>query len=301
MWVAFAFGSAFFAGVVAILAKIGIRETPSNLATAIRTIVVLVLAWAMVAAVGSAPELMQIDARTLVLLVLSGLATGASWLCYFRALQIGPVNPVVAVDKSSIVLTVLLGIVVFGETANLGWRLLGITAIGVGTYLMVQWLPVTGEPGATGPPGTSSPPGTRVRRQWLVYAVLAAVFASLTTLLAKAGMAAVESNLGTAIRTVVVVAMAWIVVFATGEQRFVRRIPRRDLIFLLLSGLATGASWLCFFRALQTGPVSVVVPIDKLSIVVTVAFSYLVFRERLTRAGGLGLLLIVSGTMVMLI
>ena len=301
MWVAFAFGSAFFAGVVAILAKIGIRETPSNLATAIRTIVVLVLAWAMVAAVGSAPELMQIDARTLVLLVLSGLATGASWLCYFRALQIGPVNPVVAVDKSSIVLTVLLGIVVFGETANLGWRLLGITAIGVGTYLMVQWLPVTGEPGATGPPGTSSPPGTRVRRQWLVYAVLAAVFASLTTLLAKAGMAAVESNLGTAIRTVVVVAMAWIVVFATGEQRFVRRIPRRDLIFLLLSGLATGASWLCFFRALQTGPVSVVVPIDKLSIVVTVAYSYLVFRERLTRVGGLGLLLIVSGTMVMLI
>lgn len=289
MWVAFAFGSAFFAGVVAILAKIGIRETPSNLATGIRTIVVLVFAWVIVAAVGSAAELMQIDTRTLVLLVLSGLATGASWLCYFRALQIGPVNPVVAVDKSSIVLTVLLGIVVFGETANLASRLLGITAIGVGTYLMVQWLPAAGEPGA------------RVRRQWLVYAVLAAVFASLTTLLAKAGMVAVESNLGTAIRTVVVVAMAWIVVFATGEQRFVRQIPRRDLVFLLLSGVATGASWLCFFRALQTGPVSVVVPIDKLSIVVTVAFSYLMFRERLTRVGGLGLLLIVSGTMVMLI
>lgn len=291
MWVTFAFGSAFFAGIVAILAKIGIRETPSNLATAIRTVVVLVFAWVMVAAVGSAPGLMQIDGRTLVLLVLSGLATGASWLCYFRALQIGPVNPVVAVDKSSIVLTVLLGIVVFGETTNLGLRLLGITAIGLGTYLMVQWQPATGQ----------ARQGAQPRREWLVYAVLAAVFASLTTLLAKAGMTEVESNLGTAIRTVVVVVMAWIVVFVTGEQRFVGRIPRRDLVFLMLSGVATGASWLCFFRALQTGPVSVVVPIDKLSIVVTVVFSYLVFRERLSRIGGVGLALIVAGTMVMLL
>ena len=291
MWVTFAFGSAFFAGIVAILAKIGIRETPSNLATAIRTIVVLVFACVMVAAVGSAPGLMQIDGRTLVLLVLSGLATGASWLCYFRALQIGPVNPVVAVDKSSIVLTVLLGILIFGETTNLGLRLLGITAIGIGTYLMVQWQPATGQ----------ARQGAQPRREWLVYAVLAAVFASLTTLLAKAGMTEVESNLGTAIRTVVVVVMAWIVVFVTREQRFVGRIPRRDLVFLLLSGVATGASWLCFFRALQTGPVSVVVPIDKLSIVVTVVFSYLVFRERLSRIGGVGLLLIVAGTMVMLL
>lgn len=289
MWVAFAFGSAFFAGVVAILAKVGIRGTPSNLATAIRTVVVLVFAWAMVVAVGSASSLGQIDARTLALLVLSGLATGASWLCYFRALQIGPVNPVVAVDKSSIVLTVVLGILVFGETASLGVRLLGITAIGAGTYLMVQWQPAQDRT------------GERARRDWLVYALLSAVFASLTTLLAKAGMSEVESNLGTAIRTVVVVAMAWIVVFATGEQRFVRRIPRRDLIFLVLSGIATGASWLCFFRALQTGPVSVVVPIDKLSIVVTVAFSYLVFRERLSRLGGLGLVLIVAGTLIMLL
>lgn len=291
MWVTFAFGSAFFAGVVAILAKIGIRETPSNLATAIRTVIVLVFAWLIVAAVGSAPELMDIDARTLALLVLSGLATGASWLCYFRALQIGPVNPVVAVDKSSIVMTVLLGIVFFGETNNLALRLVGITAIGVGTYLMVQWQPARGRPR----------PGAITRRDWLVYAVLAAVFASLTTLLAKAGMAEVESNLGTAIRTVVVVAMAWIVVFATGEQRFVRRIRGRDLTFLLLSGVATGASWLCFFRALQTGPVSVVVPIDKLSMAVTVAFSFLVFGERLTRLGGLGLFLIVAGTMLMLL
>ena len=289
MWVTFAFGSAFFAGVVAILAKIGIRDTPSNLATAIRTVVVLVFAWAMVMVVGSAPSVASIDGPTLALLVASGLATGASWLCYFRALQTGPVNPVVAVDKSSIVLTVVLGIVIFEETDNLWVRLLGISAIGVGTYMMVHWLPA------------QNPAGEQTSRSWLAYAVLAAVFASLTTVFAKAGMADVESNLGTAIRTVVVVAMAWIVVFVTGEQRFVRRIPRRDLTFLLLSGVATGASWLCFFRALQTGPVSVVVPIDKLSIVVTVAFSYLVFKERLTRVGGLGLFLIVAGTLVMLI
>lgn len=289
MWVTFAFGSAFFAGVVAILAKIGIRETPSNLATAIRTLVVLVFAWLMVLVVGSAGELRQIDGRTLALLVLSGLATGASWLFYFRALQLGPVNPVVAVDKSSIVLTVVLGIIVFGETDNVWFRLIGITAIGAGTYLMVQWQPATVQPVKRSP------------RSWLVYAVLAAVFASLTTLLAKPGMADVESNLGTAIRTVVVVAMAWIVVLVTGEQRHIRKIPRRDVKYLLLSGVATGASWLCFFRALQTGPVSVVVPIDKLSIVVTVVFSFLVFRERLTRIGLIGLVLICSGTIVILL
>lgn len=289
MWIAFAFGSAFFAGLVAILAKVGIRETPSNLATAIRTVVVLVFAWAMVLVVGSARSLPTIDTRTMAMLVLSGVATGASWLCYFRALQIGPVNPVVAIDKSSIVLTVLLGILLFGETTSLGARLAGITAIGAGTYLMVQWQPRPDRP--TG----------AAHRQWLVYAVLSAVFATVTTLLAAVGIATVESNLGTAIRTVVVLVMAWVVVFATGEQRFVRRIPGRDLLFLLLSGVATGASWLCFFRALQTGPVSVVVPIDKLSIVVTVAFSYLVFNERLSRAGVLGLLLIVVGTLAMLL
>lgn len=289
MWIAFAFGSAFFAGLVAILAKVGIRETPSNLATAIRTVVVLVFAWAMALVVGSARSLPEIDARTMAMLVLSGVATGASWLCYFRALQIGPVNPVVAIDKSSIVLTVLLGILLFGETTSLGARLAGITAIGVGTYLMVQWQPRLDRPGGA------------AHREWLIYAVLAAVFATVTTLLAAVGIATVESNLGTAIRTVVVLVMAWLVVFATGEQRFVRRIPRRDLLFLLLSGVATGASWLCFFRALQTGPVSVVVPIDKLSIVVTVVFSYLVFNERLSRAGVLGLLLIVVGTLAMLL
>lgn len=287
MWVAFALGSAFFAGTVAILAKIGIRDTPSNLATAVRTMVVLVLAWAMVWVVGSGAEITALEAPTLLLLVLSGLATGASWLCFFRALQLGPVNPVVAVDKASIVLTVLLGMVVFGEVDHLGARLLGIGLIGVGTALMVTW---------RSPPGGSAP----ARRDWLIYAVLSAVFASLTTLLVKAGLADVDATLATAIRTVVVVLMAWLVVFVSGEQRRVRHLPRRDLTFLLLSGVATAASWLCFFRALQTGPVSVVVPLDRLSIVVTVAFAFLVFRERLSRLGVVGLVLIVGGTVVTL-
>lgn len=288
MWVAFALGSALFAGLVAILAKIGIRSTPSNLATAIRTIVVLVFAWSLVIVVGSAPGLGRLDGRTLVLLVLSGIATGGSWLCFFRALQVGPVTPVVAVDRSSIVLTVLLGIAVFGETANLGIRLLGIAVIGVGTLLMVL------TPSSGGAAHAAD-------RSWIGYAVLSAVFAAVTTLLAKAGLADVDANLATAIRTVVLVAMAWIVVLVSGELRAIRGIPRRDLLFLMLSGIATGASWLCFFQALQTGPVSVVVPIDKLSIVVTTVLAFLILRERTTRWGLVGLLLIVGGTMITLL
>lgn len=286
MWVVFALGSAFFAGLVAILAKVGIRATSSNVATAIRTVVVLAMAWLMVLIVGSQATITSISSRSLLFLVLSGLATGASWLCYFRALQLGAVNEVAAVDKSSIVLTVLLGIIVFGETSHLAVRLVGVAVIAAGTVLMVEWKP--------GGPAL-------VSRAWLVYAGLAAVFASLTSILAKVGITDVESTLGTAIRTVVVLVMAWVVVLVTRERRQVRQIPRRDLLFIGLSGVATGASWLCFYRALQTGPVSAVVPIDKLSLVVTVAFAYAVFGERLSRRGLAGLALIVVGTVAMVV
>ena len=286
MWVVFALGSAFFAGLVAILAKVGIRATSSNVATAIRTVVVLAMSWLMVLIVGSQATITSISPRSLLFLVLSGLATGASWLCYFRALQLGPVNEVAAVDKSSIVLTVLLGIIVFGETSHLAIRLVGVAVIAVGTVLMVEW-----KPGGAAP----------VSRAWLVYAGLAAVFASLTSILAKVGITDVESTLGTAIRTVVVLVMAWVVVLVTRERHQVRQIPRRDLLFICLSGVATGASWLCFYRALQTGPVSAVVPIDKLSLVVTVAFAYAVFGERLSRRGLAGLALIVVGTVAMVV
>ena len=287
MWIAYAFGSALFAGLTAVLAKAGIRHTGSHTVTALRTVVVAVFAWLIVFAIGSQSGIGRLSGQTILFLVLSGLATGASWLCYFRALQLGDVNKVVPVDRSSIVLTVVLAIILLGETENLAPKLAGIALIGVGTLLMIDRKP--GEAGQV------------VRGSWLLYAVLAAVFASLTAILGKIGIADVESNLGTAIRTLVVLVMAWVVVLVAGERREVARIPRRDLLFITLSGIATGASWLCYYRALQEGPASLVVPIDKTSILVSVGIAYLAFGERLSRKAGVGLALIVVGTGVMLL
>lgn len=286
MWILFAFGSAFFAGVTAILAKCGIRQTDSHVATAVRTVVVLLFSWIMVFLVGSQGDIPAVDAKTWAFLVLSGLATRASWLCYFRALQLGDINKVVPIDKSSTVLTMVLAFLFLQE--GLTWlKAASMAAIAAGTYLMIQKKATEQE--KTG------------RRAWLLYALLSAVFASLTAILGKVGIEGVESNLGTAIRTGVVLVMAWVVVFVTGKGQEVRRIPRRELGFLCLSGLATGASWLCYYKALHDGPASVVVPIDKLSILVTIAFSYFVFHERLTRRGAAGLCLIVAGTLAMLL
>ena len=286
MWILFAFGSAFFAGVTAILAKCGIRQTDSHVATAVRTVVVLLFSWIMVFLVGSQGDIPAVDAKTWAFLVLSGLATGASWRCYFRALQLGDINKVVPIDKSSTVLTMVLAFLFLQE--GLTWlKAASMAAIAAGTYLMIQKKATEQE--KTG------------RRAWLLYALLSAVFASLTAILGKVGIEGVESNLGTAIRTGVVLVMAWVVVFVTGKGQEVRRIPRRELGFLCLSGLATGASWLCYYKALHDGPASVVVPIDKLSILVTIAFSYFVFHERLTRRGAAGLCLIVAGTLAMLL
>lgn len=284
MWILFALGSAFFAGVTAILAKCGIRETDSDTATAIRTIVVLVFSWLMVFLVGSQSQIGQISATTWTFLILSGLATGASWLCYFRALQLGNINQVVPIDKCSIVLTVVLAFVLLGEPISL-LKLVGLVAIGGGTLIMIQK-----KADATQAKGF----------RWLVYAVLSAVFASLTSIFGKIGITGVESNLGTALRTGVVLVMAWGMVFLQGKQKNLRGISRRELGFIALSGVATGASWLCYYKALQEGPASAVVPIDKLSILVTIAFSYLVFREKLSKKAAVGLCLIVLGTMLML-
>jgi transporter family protein len=285
MWVLYAFGSAFFAGVTSVLAKCGIKRTDSNVATAIRTIVVLAFSWGMVFVVGSQGTLREIGGQSLLFLILSGLATGASWLCYFRALQLGNVNQVVPVDKSSVIWTVLLAFLLLGEPVSPA-KALGLAAIGAGTYLMIQKKDVE---------------ETKTGRGWLAYAAASAVFASLTSILGKVGITGVESNLGTAIRTVVVLGMAWVVVFATGKQHTVREIPGRELGFICLSGFATGASWLCYYRALQEGPASAVVPIDKLSILVTVAFSALVFHEKLSAKSGCGLLLLTAGTLAMLL
>ena len=286
MWIIFALLSAVFAGAVSILAKIGIKNTDSDLATALRSVVVVIFAWIMVFVVGSQVTIQTISAKSLAFLVLSGLATGGSWLFYFKALQIGDVNKVVPVDKSSTVLSMLLSMILLGEGVT-PFKICSMILIGSGTYLMIERKQNT----STNEKGY----------KWFVYALLSAIFASLTSILGKIGIEGVETNLGTAIRTIVVLVMAWIIVFMQGKQKGINRIDRRSWAFIGFSGLATGLSWLCYYRALQEGPASVVVPIDKLSILITVAFGYFILHERLKRQSFLGLIMIVAGTMILLI
>ena len=286
--------SAFFAGLTAILAKCGIKKTDSDVATAVRTVVVLVFSWLMVLITGSIDTISGISGKSLLFLVLSGIATGASWICYFKALSVGNVNKVVPVDKSSTVLSVILAIILFGETNHLAVKLVGTALLAVGIFLMIE---------KKESKRTEDVPEERTpeRRIWLPYAVGSAVFAALTTILAKVGISDVESNLGTAIRTCVVLVMAWLIVFLKGKQGQVKSIDKKELRFILLSGIATGASWLCYYYAVQKGSVSVVVPIDKLSILVAIAFSWIVFKEKLTHKAGIGLALMVIGTLAMAI
>jgi transporter family protein len=286
MWIIFAFGSAVFAGMTAILSKNGIKNTDSNVATAIRTIVVLLFSWMMVFIVGSQGAITDISSKTLVFLVLSGLATGGSWLFYFKALQLGNVNKVTPIDKSSTILTMLLAFLFLGEDITL-LKAFAMIFIGIGTYLMIQ-KKKTVEP-------------VTQNNRWIVYALLSALFASLTSILGKVGIEGVESNLGTAIRTIVVLIMAWIIVFVTRKQHTIKNIDKRSWIFLILSGFATGGSWLCYYRALQDGLASVVVPIDKLSILITIIFSYAFLKETLSKKALIGLALIVVGTLSLLI
>lgn len=287
MWILFAFCSAIFAGITSVLAKCGIRKTDSTVATAIRTVVVLIFSWLMVFIAGSQSQIGSIDSTAWVFLILSGLATGASWLCYFKALQCGDINKVVPVDKSSTVLTIILAFIFLHEEISLS-KAVGVVLIGIGTMMMIE------------------KKDTQIKKQskgnrWLLYAVGSAVFASLTSILGKVGISNVESNLGTAIRTGVVLIMAWIMVLVSGKKHELKAINKKELLFICLSGLATGGSWLCYYRALKDGLASVVVPIDKLSIVVTVIFSYFVFHEKLSKKSAIGLIMIIAGTLVMLI
>lgn len=286
MWVVYAFASALFAGITSILAKVGIKDIDSHVATAIRTIVVVIFSWLMMFIVNSQGTIVNIEIKTLVFLILSGLATGASWLCYFKALQLGDVNKVVPIDKSSTILTMILAFLFLGESISIN-MVIGMIAIAVGTYLMIQ---------------KKTGVDTVIRdKSWIIYALLSAVFASLTSILAKVGISNIESNLGTAIRTVVVLIMAWIIVFVTKKQGEIKKIDKKSLLFIILSGIATGASWLCYYRALQDGLASVVVPIDKLSILVTVLFAYIFLKEKLSKKSFLGLILITLGTLFLLI
>lgn len=287
MWILLAFASALFAGVTSILAKCGIKNTDSNVATAIRTIVILIFSWIMVFIVGAEGKIATLTAKTWIFLILSGLATGASWLCYFKALQLGDINKVVPIDKSSTILTIVFALIFLNEKVSF-LKFICIILIAVGTFMMIQKKEVVEDK-------------RKNNKMWLIYALLSAIFASLTSILGKVGIENVNSNLGTAIRTVVVLIMAWVVVFVTGKQNTVKEIQRKELGFIFLSGLATGASWLCYYKALQDGLASVVVPIDKLSILVTIAFSYIVFKEKLSKKAGVGLAMIVVGTLLMII
>ncbi len=286
MWILYAAGSSFFAGITAILAKCGICKTDSDVATAIRTAVVLVFSWLMVWITGCGSQIGQISGKTLLFLTLSGLATGASWVCYFRALQKGDINKVVPIDKSSTVLTIFLALIFLQE--RLAWsKVVSVVLIGVGTMLMISKKKTDGDS------------SRKEDGSWFIYAVLSAVFASLTAILGKIGITQINSNLGTAVRTTVVLVMAWLMVFVTGKRQEVKKIERKELGFIGLSGLATGVSWLCYYRALQEGPASVVVPIDKLSILVTIAFSWIVFHEKLTRKAAVGVICITLGTILL--
>ena len=282
MWLLYAVGSSFFAGITSILAKCGIKKTDSDVATAIRTIVVLLFSWLMVLITGTGGQTTQISGKTFLFLVLSGLATGASWLCYFHALQKGDINKVVPIDKSSTVLTILLALIFLHEGITVP-KIISVVLIGAGTLLMID-KKQDSKAQATG-------------KEWMIYAVLSAVFASLTAILGKVGIEGVDSNLGTAIRTTVVLVMAWLMVMVKGKWQQIKTVEKKEFAFVMLSGLATGASWLCYYRALQTGQASVVVPIDKLSILVTIAFSWIVFREKLFGKAVLGLIGIGAGTL----
>ena len=284
MWILYATGSAFFAGITSILAKCGISKTDSDVATAIRTVVVLVFSWILVLLTGTISGITDIGGKTLLFLVLSGIATGANWLCYFKALQNGNVNKVVPIDKSSTILTILLALIFFHEGLSLA-KIGCVCMIGVGTMLMIN--------------RKDESESNSSDKSWLMYAILSAVFASLTSILGKIGISGIDSNLGTVIRTSVVLVMAWLMVFVKNKQSEIKSIDIKELLFIILSGFATGASWICFYRALQDGPASVVVPIDKLSILVTIGFSRVVFHEKLSKKALLGLILITVGTVTM--
>lgn len=304
MWLLFAALSALFAGASSILAKIGISDTDSNLCTALRTAVVLIFSWIMVFITGEATELSSIDGRTLIFLILSGVCTGASWLCYFKALSVGDVNRVVPIDKSSTILTIVLSFIIFHETVGI-LKLFSLVILALGIFLMIEKKP--------SPDAHSSVLNTvvanttvantnaRSKSGWFILAIGSALFASLTTIFGKLGVGDLSSNLGTAIRTGVALIFAWLLVILTKKAGDIRKIDKRSWIFIIASGAATGASWLCYYRALKGGVTSAVVAVDKLSLLVTIGFALIVFKEKLSRRTLCGLILMTAATLVMVI
>ncbi|GBU11380.1 multidrug DMT transporter permease [Erysipelotrichaceae bacterium] len=287
MWIIYAFISALFAGITSILAKIGVKNTDSHVATALRSVIILIFSWLMVFVVGSQNTIYSITSKSFLFLILSGLTTGASWICYFKALQLGNVNKVVPIDKSSTILTMVLAFIFLGEPIKNN-MIIGLVFIGIGTFAIIQKT------------NNSTETIKEKNSLWLIYALFSALFASLTSILGKIGIENVESNLGTAIRTIVVLIMAWAIVFGLNKQKEIKKIDKKSLIFIGISGLTTGLSWLFYYRALQEGRASVVVPIDKLSILVTVLFAYIFLNEKLSKKALIGLIMIVVGTIALI-
>lgn len=281
LWILMAISSSFFAGLTAIFAKLGIKKTDSDVATLLKTVVVLIFSWIMVLIVGSAESISDISNKSFLFLVLSGIATGASWICYFKALSIGNINKVTVVDKSSMILSVLLAIILFGETNNLIIKLALIVLYSLGVFLMIE----------------KKRDNKETKKRWLILALAAALFASLTTILAKAGIKDVESNLATAIRTSVVLIMSFMIVLIKKKENLLTQVEPKEMLFIFLSGVATGASWLCYYYAIQNGIVSVVVPIDKMSALFTILFSFIVFKERISKKSLIGLILMLISTL----
>lgn len=289
MWLILAFLSAVFAAMSTVLAKLGEKDIDSTFATFLRTGVVLVFSWMIVFMTGTVSQIGQIEKSAWIFLVLSGLATGGSWLCYFRALQLGNAGSVAAVDKTSTVLTVILAFIIFDEK---------VTAVRIGAIvLMLAGALLVAYDGGK----NRNSDNKSVKRQWILYAALSAVFAALTSVLAKLGIKGLDSNLATAVRTVVVLAMSgmMIPIKSRGKQLAVPK--GKQALTLVLSGVATGGSWLCYFNALQTGQASVVVPVDKLSIVLIAVFSRLFLKEKLSAYTVAGLAAVTVGTLLMLV
>jgi len=286
MWIFYAFFAAIFAGITSIFGKIGIKKTDSHVAIAIRTVIILIFSWSIVFLGGVEAELVDISKKSLIFLILSGCTTGGAWICYFKALQLGDINKVVPIDKSSTILTMILAFILLSESITV-YMFVGMILIGIGTFLMLQR-----EDGAK-----KAVKGSK----WFLYAVLSAVFSSLTAILGKIGVENVNANLATAIRTVVILVLAWGIVFGLKKQKEVKTIDKVSWLFIILSGFTTGLSWIFYYQALKDGQASIVAPIDKMSILVSIGFAYFVFKERLSKKAFIGLVLLTSGTFILLI
>ena len=242
MWIVVAVLSALFAGLTAVLSKGGNEKANSDVVIALRISVIFVCSWIIVFAMGAYKAIATMSANALISIILSGISTGACWICYFKALSIGDASKVAAVDKSSVALSVLLAIIIFPDERSLWWiKLICLVVIIMGTALMTD---------------IKRDDGKR-KIAWLIFALLSAVFSTATSLLGKIGTQDVDSNAATALRTCVILVMAWLIVFCKRETKYIKELKGKEIFFLILSGITTTANWFCYYYAIQKGQVSI--------------------------------------------